>query len=56
MVWVLDFGFLQLRLILAPIVDTAGLAVLWARSLYGQNNGADAITVAFFRRWCFQAL
>ena len=43
----------QWRLLLAPIVDAAGLVGLWARRLYRQDIGAVAITVALLRRWYF---
>ena len=43
MVW----EYIQWRLILGPVVDAAGLAGLWARSLYRQDGGAVPITVAF---------
>ena len=36
------------------VVDAAGLAGLWARSLCRQDKGVGVIIVAILRRWCFQ--
>ena len=53
LVWDIYSGGSSWLLSLMTLVFLAGL---WARSLYRQDNGAVAITVAFLRRWCFQDL